>query len=188
MMKKTISLILAMVLLLGVAFGVSQKASADDNVILLYEAFFLDNDEVMQCFSEARGPEAPYPIMTKDFHVTTAFMPELDKRELYGTEVTIKVYAYQNGEIKTDDGSMTANEGMFCTITADNEEMQRYIDSLNNNWHITGSYKDQGCARYTGALDLTDAQPVEFTLKARYGAALSDGTIAFSPEGMAAVQ
>ena len=78
--------------------------------MLIYEAVFLDNDEIINLYSEVRGPKAPYEHLTNDFHVTTVYMPEKDMHELYGTEVTVNIYAYQDGEVIADDGSKTANE------------------------------------------------------------------------------
>lgn len=150
---------------------------AEEESSLIYEAFFLDNDEVMELFTKVRGEEAPYENITKDFHVTTAFMPEQDMHELYGTEVTIHIYGYKNGEVVADDGSTTANEGFFCKVTSDNEEMQSFIDNTEKNWHITGSYKD--AAKYTEYIDPSDAAEVDFTVKGRFGAGMSNGDIMF---------
>lgn len=186
-MKKTIILISAIVLLVisgcKSAGNSSTEPPAQETTTVIYEAFFLDNDEILKLFSEVRGPEAPYENLTKDFHVTTAFMPEHDMHELYGTEVTVKIYAYQDGNVTADDGSTTANEGFFCTITTENEALQNYIDSTEKNWHITGSYKDAGGAKYTEYLDLTGAKQVNYTVKGRFGGSMSNGSIVFSPQG-----
>ena len=76
-----------------------------------------------------------------------------------------------------DDGSTTANEGFFCKVTSDNEEMQSFIDNTEKNWHITGSYKD--AAKYTEYIDPSDAAEVDFTVKGRFGAGMSNGDIMF---------
>lgn len=177
-MKQMICLILAIVMVTVMLGCTAGKADAEEKVI--YEAIFLDNDEVVNLFSEVRGAEAPHGILTKDFHVTTAFMPEQDMREFYGTEVTVRIYAYQDGEVVADDGSVTENEGFFCTIETENAQLQNYLDHLDNNWHITGSYKDQGGAKYTGALDLTDAQQVSYTIVGRFGGYMSDNNVYFA--------
>lgn len=187
-MKKNVIFLLAlMILLLSTACVSSQTtppaetAPVEDGYVV-YEAFFLDNEEILRLFSDVRGAEAPYEYLTKDFHVTTAYMPEEDMHEFYGTEVTVHIYAYQNGEVQADDGTMTANEGFFCTVNTENAEMQRYIDSLEKSWHITGSYAAKGGAKYTEYLDLTDAEKVDFSVKGRFGGVLSDGSITSSPE------
>lgn len=152
-----------------------QESIDENDNSLVYEAFFLDNDEVTELFTKVRGMEAPYEKLTKDFHVTTAYMPEQDMSELYGTEVTVHIYAYKDGEVLADDGSMTSNEGFFCTVTSDNEEMQSFIDNTQKNWHITGSYKDG--AKYTEYIDPSDATEVDISIKGRFGAGMSDGSI-----------
>lgn len=148
-------------------------------VSVIYEAFFLDNEEIIQLFNEVRGAEPPYENLTKDFHVTTVFRPKRDKRRLYGTEVTVHIYAYKNGTVKTDDGTVTSNEGFFCTVSSENPRVQRLIARLKKNNHITGSYELN--PKYTGFLELNDAQPVDFTVKGRFGGFFSDGKIYFSP-------
>lgn len=185
-MKKMICFMLAIMLLVFSGCGSKQNAPEEtakaEMPTVVYEAFFLDNEEILKLFAEVRGPEAPHAIMTQDFHVTTAFMPEQDMREFYGTEVTVHIYAYQDGEVTADDGKLTANEGFFCTVTTENPDMQDFIDHLEKNWHITGSYQDQGGAKYTEYLDLTGAREVEYTVKGHFGGYMSDGNIAFSPE------
>lgn len=182
-MKKLCSLILSVLLVIS-CFGYTATAEAtpDEQVTVIYEAFFLDNKEISGLFVEVRGEDAPYALVTNDFHITTRFLPEQDMRSFYGTEVTVHIYAYQTGEIIADDGSTTANEGFFCTITTDDPELQYFIDHLEKNWHITGSYQDQGGAKYTEHLDLTGAQAVEYTVTGHLGSYLSNGSIVFSPE------
>lgn len=102
--------------------------------------------------------------------------------EFYGTAVNIHIYAYQAGEVCADEGNMTANEGFFCTVKTDNADLQRYLDSLNKNWHITGSYNDQNGAKYTEALDLTGARKVDYTVTGHFGGYMSNNTISFSPD------
>lgn len=181
-MKKATCLILALVMLWTV-LGCTVKVNADaaESPAVIYEAFFLDNEEIRSLFCQVRGENAPYDNLTKDFHVTTLFMPEQDMHTFYGTEVTVHIYAYQDGKVLADDGSFTANEGFFCTITTDNPQLQHFIDHLEKNWHITGSYQDQGGAKYTEYLDLTDAMVVEYTVTGHFGGYLSDGNVSFSP-------
>ena len=184
-MKKWMGFVFVALMLAVSVFGSvanAEAVSVEESPKVIYEAFFLDNDEILSLFDEVRGPEAPYGIMTQDFHVTTVYMPEEDMHAFYGTKVTVRIYAYQAGEVPADDGSMTANEGFFCTVTTDNAELQSFLDQLGKNWHITGSYKDQGGAKYTEYLDLNDAMPVEYTVTGYLGGYLSDGRFAFSPD------
>ena len=143
-----------------------------------YEAFFLYNDEIINLFYAVRGTVNPYTNLTKLFHVTTRYMPEHDMRELYGTEVTVHIFAYKNGTAAADDGGVTSNEGFFCTVSSDNPRLQQFIDGLNKRWHITGSYEHN--AKYTEYLDLTDAEPVDFTVLGRFGGFFTDGQVYFS--------
>ena len=63
---------------------------------VVYEAIFVDNEQVKDIFAEIRG-EAPYPIVTQDFHVTTAFLPETDARFLYGKKIQVHIVGYKAG-------------------------------------------------------------------------------------------
>ena len=163
----------------------SQKDANDggteqDENYVVYEAIFLDNGEILDIFSDVRGDEAPFEQVTKDFHVTTNFMPEKDSHELYGEKAEIHITGYKCAEVKDDDGGMTANEGLCVTISCEDAALQRHIDSLDNNWHITGAYKD--AAKYTGYIDFSDAQPVDYTVTGTFGGSMSSGEIVFDPE------
>lgn len=162
----------------SVAGGDGEGRENDKKVV--YEAFFLDNDEILSRFAEVRGETAPYERVTKDFHVTTSYMPETDCRSLYGREVTIRVTLYQCGVVLDDNGQPTSNEGFFGSVSSEDAELMAMIDSIDKNWHITGSY--QGAAKYTEYLDLTDAKEVDFTVKGVFGAFLGDGVYTFSPD------
>lgn len=155
------------------------EAEQDENYVV-YEAIFLDNNEILDIFSDIRGDEAPFENVTKDFHVTTSFMPEKDSHELYGEKAEIHITGYKCGEVEDDDGGMTANEGMCVTITCGGEKLQKHIDSLDNNWHITGAYKD--AAKYTGYIDFSDAQPIDYTVTGTFGGSMSSGEIMFDSE------
>lgn len=185
-MKKCLILLCAVLILAATFTGCTtiyaETLQENENVSVVYEAFFLNNDEIRNLFAEIRGPDAPYAIMTANLHVTTAFIPQKDMHEFYGTSVNVHIYAYQAGEVCADDGNMTANEGFFCTVKTDNSDLQRYLDSLNKNWHITGSYSDQGGAKYTEALDLTGARKVDYTVTGHFGGYMSNNTISFSPD------
>ena len=41
-------------------------------------------------------------------------------------------------------------------------EVKELLDSIDKNWHITGSYTT--AARYTKYIDFSDAEPVDFKL------------------------
>ena len=179
-MKKLSTLIIAVILLL--LAGCGEMNAAKEDVTLVYEAFFLDNEEILELFCDVRGSEAPYEYLTKDFHVTVTYMPEKDMHEFYGTEATIIIYAYQNGEVIADDGSPTANEGFFCTVETENKNLQQCIDGIEKNWHITGSYMDEDGAKYTEYLDLEGAKMLTYTVKGYFGGGMSDGSVDFSSE------
>ena len=140
---------------------------------VVYEAIFLNNDEVRNLFVQARGETAPYANMTTDFHVTTAFLPETAHSEWYGQTVTVHITTYACGEAKMDDGNTTANEGLKAEVTSDNKELNEYLSSLNKNFHITGSFKD--AAKYTNYIDFSQGEPFEATLTGTFGAYLSSG-------------
>ena len=140
---------------------------------VVYEAIFLNNNEVRNLFVQARGETAPFANMTTDFHVTTAFLPETAHPEWYGQTVTVHITTYACGEAKMDDGNITANEGLKAEVTSDNKELNEYLSSLNKNFHITGSFKD--AAKYTNYIDFSQGEPFEATLTGTFGAYLSSG-------------
>ena len=144
---------------------------------VVYEAVFLNNDDVLSCFRQVRGEDAPYEKIPADFHVTTAFRPESDMRDFYGTEVTVRVTGYKAGEVTDDNGDATYNEGFSVSMETENAEFAAYLAGLENNWHITGSYS--GAAKYTGYLDFSDARDVSFELAGVFGAYLENGDIIF---------
>ena len=146
---------------------------------VIYEAIFLDNEEIRSLFAEVRGPEAPYPKMTQDFHVTTAFRPHQPLQSLYGAEVTVHITAYQRGEITAESGESTENEGFFCSVTAENSALREIFSASDRKWHITGSYRD--AAKYTELLELTGARAVDYKVRGRFGGYLSDGSLALTP-------
>ena len=150
-----------------------QQGEQEEQPSVVYEAIFLNNDEVQNLFVQARGETAPYANMATDFHVTTAFLPETAHSDWYGQTVTVHITTYACGEAKTDDGNITANEGLKAEVASNNEELNEYLSSLNKNFHITGSFKD--AAKYTNYIDFTQGQPFEATLTGTFGAYLSSG-------------
>lgn len=143
---------------------------------VVYEAVFVDNEEIESLFQTVRG-QAPFPKITADYHVTTAFLPEKDARELYGKEVVVRITGYKVGEITMGAGGTTQNEGFKVELRAQDPDLTAYLSSSGMNDHITGSYVDQ--AKYTGYLDFSDARPLEYVVKGTFGAYLNSGRITF---------
>lgn len=154
----------------------ANQSAADADLSIEYEAIFLDNQQITDIFAEVRG-DIPYPIVTRDFHVTTSYMPEKDARSLYGREVEIKIIGYKNAAVTDDDGKETHNEGLKVELYPKNEEMSAYISAHPRNYHITGSYEEH--AKYTGYIDFSDMQPCEYTVTGRFAGCLYDGTIIY---------
>ena len=157
--------------------NVSLPSSSPDIAYVVYEAVFVDNEQIAALFNEVRG-EPPYAKLTADYHVTTAFLPEEDARELYGREVTVLITGYKAGEITADDGTVTQNEGFKVELVSNDPEMVAYLAEHAANFHITGSFTDK--AKYTGYLDFSDAEVLEYSVTGTFGAYLNGGTVTFS--------
>ena len=153
----------------------AQSAEIEQAATTVYEAIFLDNDEISNLFTEVRGEAAPFDKVTKDFHVTTAFMPETAHPQWYGAKVTVHITAYAVQDVKADDGSTTSNEGFKAEVTSDNKELNEYLESLGKNYHITGAYKDG--AKYTEYVDFSQGEPMDVTVTGTFGGSMSDGVI-----------
>ena len=153
----------------------AQSAETEQAATTVYEAIFLDNDEISNLFTEVRGEAAPFDKVTKDFHVTTAFMPETAHSQWYGAKVTVHITAYAVQDVKADDGSTTSNEGFKAEVTSDNKELNEYLESLGKNYHITGAYKDG--AKYTEYVDFSQGEPMDVTVTGTFGGSMSDGVI-----------
>ena len=149
-------------------------AVASDEVV--YEAVFVDNELIANLFSEVRG-DAPYANESADYHVTTAFRPEEESRELYGMPVTVHITGYKAGDVTTDDGVVTQNEGFKAELSSDDPGMSAYIESHLTNFHITGSYAD--AAKYTEYLDFSDAESLDCYVEGTFGAFLGDGSVTY---------
>ncbi len=154
----------------------SESADSEEATVV-YEGIFLDNQEILDLFAKVRGEEAPYETVTKEFHVTTEFMPSEAHSKWYGEKITVHITKYKSAEIKMDDGNMTANEGFKAEVTSDNEKLNEYLKSLNKNFHITGSYKDG--AKYTDQIDFSDGTVLDETVEGTFGGFYSDGTYRF---------
>ena len=157
------------------AVGGAGKSPDADYVV--YEAVFVNNEQIVFLFNEVRG-EAPYPKVPSDYHVTTSFLPEEDERELYGKEVTVHITGYKAGDVTSDDGGTTRNEGFKVELASDDPDVTAYLESHVANFHITGSFTDQ--AKYTGYLDFSDAEPLEYSVTGTLGAYMNSGKLVFS--------
>lgn len=166
----------------AVPVGESTTASTADSVApstqaaeYYYEAVFLANDEAQALFTSVRGEKAPFENVTKDFHVTTEFMPEQAHPEWYGEKVTVHITAYAVQDVKMDDGNTTANEGFKAEVSSENKDLEAYLSTLDKNFHITGAYKDG--AKYTELVDFSKGEAMDATLTGTFGRGSSDGTI-----------
>ena len=178
-MKKA-SIIILVLVLATVVLSSCRTADIDTTekkARVVYEAVFVDDDEIYSFFTEVRG-DAPYRNVKTEFHITTAFIPEEDARELYGSEITVLITGYIDGEATMDDGRTTRNEGFKVELLSSDPEMMEYLDESPIIFHITGSYMD--AAKYTGQLDFSEAQPVYFATTGIFGAFLSDDSVTFS--------
>lgn len=170
--------ILAVVLVLAVLAAAFVLMNRREKISCVYEAVFLDNEQVAQIFEQIRG-EQPFEKQTVDFHVTTTFMPETPRNDFYGKPVTVHITGYKVGEVTADDGSTTTNEGLKAELSSPDEKLNAYLESLSVNFHITGSYQDQ--AKYTGYIDFSDAEPMDIVLTGTFGGYCSDNAIHFDP-------
>ena len=151
------------------------SASSTQAADYYYEAVFLANDEAQALFTSVRGEKAPFENVTKDFHVTTEFMPEQAHPEWYGEKVTVHITSYAVQDVTMDDGNITANEGLKAEVSSENKDLEAYLSALDKNFHITGAYKDG--AKYTELVDFSKGEPIDATLTGTFGRGSSNGTI-----------
>ncbi len=154
---------------------INTTSETADSVYVVYEAIFLDNDEISDIFKSIRGDEAPFDKVTTDYHVTSAFMPDNNHKQWYGSKVNVHISKYKIQDVKMDDGNLTSNDGLKVELTSDNKELNEYLVSLNKNFHITGSYKD--VARYTDLIDFSDGEDLDINIEGIFGGFYSDGNI-----------
>ena len=141
-----------------------------------YEGIFLPADEVIGIFGQVSDGYPRYDVVPDQFHVTTEYLPETTHEELYGTEVSVHITGYKYGTaIDPEDGSASQNEGFRVEVLSDDPEMQAFLDGIDRNWHITGSYTT--AARYTKYMDFSDAVPVDLTITGTFGRGDSDGVL-----------
>ena len=156
---------------------ITPSESADAEATVVYEGVFLDNQEILDLFAKVRGEQAPYETVTKEFHVTSEFMPSEAHEKWYGEKISVHITKYKAAEVKMDDGNITENEGFKAELSSDNEELNEYLKSLNKNFHITGSYKD--AAKYTDQIDFSDGEDLDETVEGTFGGFYSDGSYRF---------
>lgn len=164
----------------GDSGAAASSETQTEEATCVYEGIFLDNDEIQELFTKVRGKKAPYKNVTQEFHVTSQFMPEEAHAQWYGQQVTVHITAYTKQKVKMDDGKMTANEGFKAELSSDNQELSDYLASLDNNFHITGAYKDS--AKYTGQVDFSKGEKVDYTVTGTFGGYYSDNVIRLSVE------
>ena len=141
----------------------------------VYEAVFLDNEQISSLFAQARGNNAALEKVPNEYHITTAFQPETAHPEWYGQTVNVHITTYAMQEVKMEDGTLTENEGFKVELTSENEELNNYLASLNKNFHVTGSSKD--APRWTENIDFSKGQPFEATATGTFGAYMTDQTV-----------
>ena len=141
----------------------------------VYEAIFLDDEQISDLFTQARGGNAALAKVPEEYHITIAYQPETAHPEWYGQKVTVSITTYAMQEVKTDDGTPTENEGFKVELTSENEQLNSYLASINKNFHVTGSYKDFAiCTNY---IDFSEGQPFEATVTGTFGAYMTDHTV-----------
>ena len=138
---------------------------------VVYEAVFLDNYDVDRVFHEIRGEQLPYEFVSSNYHVTTAFLPDKDARELYGKEIEVRILGYKAGEVMGDEGAPVYCEGLKVALSSDDTDMAAYLMGGTIISHLTGSYSD--LPRYTQFLDFSDMKPMDIVLKGTFGAFLN---------------
>lgn len=147
---------------------------------LVYEAVFLESEDVEEVFRDIRGDDAPYENVPANFHVTVYYKPDQWMQQFYGKKVSVVCTRYQAGEVPGRDG-MTANEGILAELVSDDLELQSYLDASEDQcFHITGSYKD--VPKYTMYLDFSGGKEISYTLEGTFGAYIDGGRIRLSPE------
>ena len=144
----------------------SNNSSTDTPNIYWYEAIFLNNDEILSLFNSIRNI-MPYSFITENFHVTTEFMPSNLHEQWYGEKVSVRITSYKSQTVTADNGMTTANEGFKVVLSAENKALLSYLNLLNKNFHITGSYQD--AAKYTEQIDFSDGIKMNIEIIGIYG-------------------
>ena len=181
---QVLSLLLLSVLLLSAcsmrkkAVYTTDKGDRDKSLnYVVYEGVFLDREEILSIAEDIRGSEPAYEHTVQDFHITTAYLPDTDQRDLYGTEVTVHIYGYKAGEVIMDDGTVTHNEALEADLRSDDRKLTKYLASSQEGWHITLSYEDYSYC--TNQMDFSDALKTDYTVKGTFGAYLNGDFVSF---------
>ena len=134
---------------------------------VIYEAVFLDEEEVQEIFAEIRGnPE--FAKTPRDYHMTTLYYPDEPATDLYGTKVRLHVTGYQSERFLDEKLHITGAEGLRVQLECDDPEFQEYFSQFNAQWHVTGSYMTEPV--YTGLLNYRKAKPIDYTIDGVFGA------------------
>ena len=89
-----------------------EQVSTENRMPVVYEAVFLDSQQVSDILLQIRGrEEAPYPNVSRDYHVTLAYKPEQYARSLYGQEIEVKIVGYKLGTLIDEDGKKRITKG-----------------------------------------------------------------------------
>ena len=145
---------------------------------VVYEGVFLDQDAVLEIAQKIRGDKPAYEKTISNFHVTTAFIPEKDHRDLYGSNVTVHIIGYKAGEVTIEDGKVTHNEALKVQLKSEDPLMEKCLKESQEGWHITLSYEDK--AFYTNRMDFSDAQKTDYTLTGVFGAYLNGNYVSYN--------
>ena len=141
-----------------------------------YEGVFLDAEDVQAVFKDVSDGYPKYEVVPDLYHITTAYKPDVEHEDLYGTVVTVHIVGYAAGTVRDEEEGVTSdNEGLLVELTAENEDLQTLIDNTDRVWHITGSYTY--AAMYTGRLDYSNMVPMDITLKGTFGLGDSEGKV-----------
>ena len=151
----------------------------EDKEGYIYEAVFLDQNEVENAFKKVTGSNYPKCQNIPDhYHVTTEFKPFIMHRELYGTKAQIHIIGYAYGEAEDDEGIISSNEGFRVEITSDDVEFQKLLSCYKKIWHITGSYSV--AAKHTGLIDYSNMLPVDISITGVFGMGDNEGNVILS--------
>lgn len=134
---------------------------------VIYEAIFLNNEEINNIFLSIRG-KTPLANFPENYHVTTEFMPINTHEIWYGEKVDVHIIAYALQEVDIEDGNKTTNEGLKVELFSNNKEFNNYLNSRDLNYHITGSYKE--LSRYTNNIDFFKGKKLDIHVTGIYGA------------------
>jgi hypothetical protein len=157
-------------------------SSKDGNTPVVYEAIFLNKDDVTALFDKIGGKQV-FKNIPKDYHVTTLYYPKDPVLHLYGTKVRIHVTGYTYERFLDENHRITGAEAVRAEFECDDPTLQEYIDKFHHPWHITGSYMTE--PRYSGVLKIKHMKPVDFYLDGTFGAFGNGGYRCFDAESVA---